>query len=508
MGENRVKNIKRNVLYGLINKIITLGLPFAIRTIIIYKLGVEYLGLSSLFSSILQVLNMAELGFSSAITYNLYKPMAKNNTDQICALMALYRKIYKAIGVGILIVGFAIMPALPKLIKGDSPQDINIYILYIIYLVNTSISYLFFAYKNVLLTVSQRQDILSNIDTALVLIKSVLQILLLYIVPNYYIYIIWNPIVTLVNNLIVAHITNKKFPDYVCRGRLEKGELKSIIQLVEGSAIGKIGLVARNSFDSIIISAFLGLVEVAIYSNYFYILNAVGSITSTVIQAVTASVGNSIVTESVEKNYGDFKRLNFYYNWICSWCTICMLCLYQPFMKIWVGDDLCASSVTVILFCIYFYIGQIGQVRSVYATASGIWWEFKYLQIGEMIDNLALNFLFGYLWGMNGIILATIITVFIFSVVGIGAKTLKKYFKKSFKEYFLLLLVYAIITVIVAGITYFICMLYSGNNITVFAVRLMICCIVPHIFFITFSVLEKEHKDHLVRIAFMIKLIK
>lgn len=508
MGESRIKNAKRNMVYGVINKLIVLGLPFVIRTILIYKLGVEYLGLSSLFSSILQVLNMAELGFSSAITYNLYKPLAENDVKKICALMALYRRIYKCIGVGILAVGIAIMPALPKLINGDCPQDINIYILYIIYLVNVSISYLFFAYKNVLLTVAQRQDVLSNIDTVLVLIRSVIQILLLCIVPNYYIYIIWNPVITLANNLIVAHITNKKFPDYVCKGKLEKDELKSIVQLVEGSAIGKIGFVARNSFDSIILSAFLGLVEVAIYSNYFYVLNAVGSIVSTAIQAITASVGNSIATETVEKNYGDFKKLNFYYNWICSWCAICMLCLYQPFMKIWVGDNLCAGFLTVILFCVYFYVGQMGQIRAVYATASGIWWEFRYLQIGEMIGNLALNFLFGYLWGMNGVVLATIITVFLFSVVGIGIKTFKYYFNRSSKEYFCLMLMYAILTIIAAVATYLICTLYSGKGVSALLVRFAICCFVPNIFFALFSLIEKKHREYLLQIVTLIKIVK
>lgn len=222
----------------------------------------------------------------------------------------------------------------------------------------------------------------------------------------------------------------------------------------------------------------------AIYSNYFYILNAVGSMTSTTIQSITASVGNSIATESVEKNYYDFKRLNFYYNWICSWCTICMLCLYQPFMKIWAGVDLCADFITVILFCVYFYIGQIGQIRAAYATASGIWWEFRYLQIGEMIGNFSLNLLFGYFWGMKGIILATIITVFIFSFVGTGKKTINIYFQKGAKEYFVNCVIYSIATILGAALTYTICLFVHGSDFMVLLLRMAICCVVPNAFFL------------------------
>ena len=508
MNNSRTWNAKRNIFFGLINKFITLGLPFVIRTIIIYKLGVEYLGLSSLFSAILQVLNMAELGFSSAIIFNLYKPMAEEDTEKICALMALYRKIYRIIGGGILLVGIALTPFLTKLINGGYPRDINLYTLYLIYLINTSISYLFFGYKNVLLTATQRQDILNNIDTILILIRSVIQICLLCIASNYYLYIIWNPIITLANNLIVSYITNRRFPKYVCRGDLDKTEISSIVRLVEGSAIGKVGQVARNSFDSIILSAFLGLTEVAIYSNYYYILNAVAGIISIAIQSIMAGVGNSIATESVEKNYCDFKRFNFYYSWIVAWCTICLMCLYQPFMKMWVGEKLSASIITVILFCIYFFIGQIGQVRAVYATSSGIWWEFRYLQIGEMIGNLSLNFILGYFWGMNGIIIATIITVLIFSVIGIGKKTIEIYFKKSAKEYFMLLAVYATITTLVGIITYGLCSLVRGNTIFILVVRFVLCCVIPNILFAIIVYMNKEHRLYLSMFISMIKTKK
>lgn len=506
MANSRTFNVKRNICFGVINKVMTLGAPFLIRTIIIYKLGAEYLGLNGLFASILQVLNMAELGFSSAITFRLYKPMAENDEATICALMALYRKVYRIIGLSILAAGLMLMPFIRRLINGSCPDDINIYVIYLICLINTAMSYLFFAYKSVLLSVSQRQDILSNIDTLLAAIKSAIQIILLCLFNNYYLYIIWNPIFTLMNNIIIGVITKKRFPKYICGGKLPHEDIIQIMTQIKGLAIGKFGLVSRNSFDNIILSAFCGLVEVAIYSNYFYILSSVLAFITIAIQAMVACVGNSIAVESKDKNYIDFIKFNFYFSWIGSWCTICLFCLYQPFMRLWAGESLIAPFSTMILCCLYFYVSQMGQVRSIYATASGIWWEFRYLQIGEMIGNLVLNVGLGCFFGMNGIIGATIITVFVFSVIGIGRKTINIYFEKNAREYFVNCAIYAVITVVAAGITYVICSLVQGTNFVVLISRMVICCIVPNMLFLCVACSNKKYRNYMLQFVNIMKM--
>ena len=187
---SRTKNAARNVLFGLINKIIVLLFPFAIRAIIIQTLGSEYLGLNSLFTSILQVLNLAELGFNSAVVYSMYKPIAENDTNTICALMNLYRKIYRIIGIIVVVVGLILLPFLSYLIKGSYPTDINIYILYIIYLFNTGLTYFLFAYKSALLTAHQRSDVISNVQSIAFILQYVIQIIILLKTKNYYMFVI------------------------------------------------------------------------------------------------------------------------------------------------------------------------------------------------------------------------------------------------------------------------------------------------------------------------------
>lgn len=187
---SRTQNAIRNIFTGVFNKIIILLFPFVIRTVIIKKLGTEYLGLSSLFTSILQVLNLTELGFSSAIVFSLYKPIAEKDDNRICSIMNFYKRIYRIIGFIILVMGLIVLPFLPNFIKGSYPSDINLYILYLIYLFNTVITYYLFAYKSALLNAMQRNDIINNVNSITVIIQYILQIIILYCTKNYYIYMI------------------------------------------------------------------------------------------------------------------------------------------------------------------------------------------------------------------------------------------------------------------------------------------------------------------------------
>ncbi|MGN0716955.1 MAG: hypothetical protein ACI4LU_04395, partial [Treponema berlinense] len=174
-----------------------------IRTVLIKKIGIEYAGLNSLFSSILQVLNLTELGFASAVVYSMYKPIAEDDKDTICALLNFYKRVYFIIGLVILALGTAVMPFLPHLIRGNIPQDINIYVLYSIYLVNTSLSYLLFGYKNSLLNAHQRRDVISNILTITQGLMNICQLIILVTIKNYYLYVLMMPIFTVLNNVMV-----------------------------------------------------------------------------------------------------------------------------------------------------------------------------------------------------------------------------------------------------------------------------------------------------------------
>ena len=460
-----------NIIWGFIEKMITLICPFIIRTIMIYKLGNEYLGLNGLFTSILQVLSLAELGFGDAIVFSMYKPIIENDNKMLSALLNLYKKVYRIIGMVILCVGLLILPFITKFVKGGYPSEVNIYVLYCIYLFNTVISYFLFAYKESLLKAHQRNDVNSRILSGCNIVMYVLQIIVLLLFSNYYLYIVIMPVTTIVLNCVRSLFVKKMYPQIVCEGHIEKDAVIGLSKRIIGLTLNKLAQVCRNSFDSIIISSFLGLVILARYQNYYYIISALTVMVSIITTAVGAGIGNSIAAETVEKNYSDYKEFLFIYNWIACFCTVCMLCLYQPFIELWVGKSNVLPLSTVILCCIYFYTMKLGDIAAVYRQAAGIWWEDKFRPIVESVVNLAVNIVLVKYIGVDGVLVSTIISIVCINIPWATYVLFKVYFKMSIKEVFFKYIRYFIETTVLCAVVYGICSRINGNLLVVLVVR-------------------------------------
>lgn len=481
------KNAKRNIAFGILNKLITTFYPFLIRTFIIHKIGAEYLGLNSLFSAILQVLNLTELGFSSAVVFSMYKPIAEDDEITLCAILKFYKKVYFLVGLIITILGVAILPLVPYLIKGDAPEGISIRLLYLIYLANTTISYFLFAYKTSLLNAYQRIDIISTINTVVYIVVYTLQLLVVIYTKNFYLFAATYLLSTISINISTALCTKKLFPKLHCEGKLDNKIKIQIKTKIKGLMISKVTGMSRNSLDSIFISLYVGLVETAIYNNYFYILSAVSGFVIIFNSSIAAGIGNSLEIESEQKNYLDFKKLNFLYMWISGWTAICMLCLYQPFTEIFFGKNMLFPINTVIMFCAYYYQLRTGDILSSYADARGLWWELRFASITEAILNILLNFLLGKYFGSIGIVSATTISLFITSFF-IGSRLSIKYVFPNFKyrEYIKQHLLYITVTMIIASITFTICSHINVHNKLLYLILCgLICIIVPNLLYIS-----------------------
>lgn len=494
---SRTKNATRNIVWGIAYKISTLFLPFAVRTVMIYSLGSEYLGLSSLFTSVLNVLSLAELGVGSAMVYAMYKPIAEKDIDTVCGLMNLYRKIYRIIGVIIIIVGVAIMPFLHKFISGDVPDDINIYLLFIIYLINTAGSYLLFAYQASVLNASQRNDVASKVNMFTGIAKNVFQIVILLLLRNYYGYVLLLPITSFAANIITAVCARKMFPEYSCGGTVETKLIKEIKSKVMALFAVKITSVIYNSVDSIVISAFLGLVALAKYNNYYYIMSAIISIVTVLFTSITSSIGNSIVLESDQKNYKDYMNLSYINAWIVGWCTVCLLCLYQPFMKLWVGEELMFGMGIVICFCVYFYAFQLKSVQSAYKDAAGLWKEDMWRSYAANAFNLVMNIILVQLVGIYGILLSTILALTVITYPWQTWMIHKKLFHCSMWGYLKKLAVYTMITLAACAGTYWICEKIPGKGILNLILRLIVCMIVPNVIFLVTTFKMNEFNESL-----------
>ena len=505
MKMNRTKNTARNIKWGIIEKSISLLVPFVTRTVLIKILGVEYLGLSSLFTSVLSVLSLAELGLGTAIVFSMYEPIANDDNDILCALLNIYRKIYYMIGCVVLIIGLVLVPFIDNLISGDIPHDINIYILYFIYLFNLVISYFLFAYKTALFSAHHRNDIVSKRATVVNLISNVLKIVVLVLFRNYYVYTLVIPVATICTNLLNAKLATKYYPHIKCIGNISKEMSSDIKKRMMGLISFKVYHVVFSSVDTLIISAFLGLVPLAIFNNYYYLQSAVGGFISIFTASMTAGIGNKMITNSIEDNYKDFKKFVFMNGWIVGWCSVCLMCLYQPFMTIWVGKELLFPFSTVLLMVLYFTIPKITTLSYLYREAAGLWWEDRFRPIIATISNLLMNFILVQIIGMNGVIVSTILCSLFINIPWGTIILFKSYFKMSPLEYFEKIVYYLFIIFTAGVITYFVCGFVKNFGIVGLIMKMLICVIIPNVVFFLSYYKTKEFKEARILVKRIIK---
>jgi len=400
----RTQNTINGFLWGVAGKVANILLPFLLRTVMIYKLGVEYLGLNSLFASVLQVLSLSELGFSYACVYAMYKPIANDDYKTVGAILSFLKKVYAYIGVVLLGIGLLLLPFLDKIVHGSTPADINIYMLYLIYLLNSAISYFFFAYKSSLLSALQCNNLINKTNLFTNILMRLTQCTVLFLVPNYYIYVLMLPFSTLLNNFIKAYTVNKRYSRYLISSVIEP-DLKTDIRRRIVPLIGiKISTVLINAADTLIISAFLGLTETALYNNYFFIMSSVQSIIYEIHSSMLAGVGNSLVVDSKDSIVKKFEILHFINMLVVAFCTVCLTCLYQTFMEIWVGSELMLHSGMVALFGAYFFSTSVQRIVIVYKDAAGVWKEDMARCYAACIINILLNILSVRYLGLYGVI--------------------------------------------------------------------------------------------------------
>ena len=488
----RTKNATRNIAVGMILKIYQLLVPFVIRTVMIHMLGMEYLGLNSLFTSILQVLNLAELGVGSAMVFSMYKPIAEDDSETINDLMKLYQIYYRIIGAIILVVGVVLTPFIPKLIKSDIPQGLNIYILYFLNLAATVLSYWLFAYKNCLLTAHQRNDVISEVTIASNTAMYLGQILVLVLLKNYYAYLIIALLGQILLNIYTAKASDKMFPEYQPSKGFNKELSKGINQRIRDLFTSKVGEIIVNSADGIVISAFLGLTILASYNSYFYILSAILSFVTLFLQACTAGIGNSLITETIEKNYKDLKKMTLMVVWIAGFCSCCLMCLYQPFMKLWIGEDNILSVGCVVCFVIYFFFRCLNQLFVMYKDAAGMWHEDRFRPLTTALVNLALNLILVQFIGIYGVLLSTVISTLVIGMPWIIHNLFTVIFHRTTRGFIRKLLFYIFISTISVGVSYFVCEQLPFDGILTIIVRLIICCCIPNfIYLISYKKMEE-----------------
>lgn len=412
-----VKNTKRNVVAGSINQVFQLLFPFLNRTLFLLLLGPEYLGLNGLFASILGVLRLAEFGFGSAVGCSMFKLVARDDREQICACLRFFRTLYHWVGICIFAAGLCLLPFIRHIIHGDVPPGINIYVLYLIHLINTAAGYFFFAYRGCILTIHHRGDVLTNINTSISVVQYITVALILIFTRSYYFYVIATVIFTVISNLLILFETRRLFPDIEPHGEPRRSLRHRILMDARSVFLHKIGAAVLNSSDNIVISSFLGLAAIAVFGNYNFIRLTVAGFVGIMARSIRAGIGNRIHTDTRENNFVLFIRLHRLSMIGAVWSMAIMVALYQPFMRIWTKDDpeLIRHLLTPLLMAACFFVQQARQMLLVFKEAADIWRQDRWKPLCSACLNLGLNILFvivfpeGY--KLDGVILSTVLAV-------------------------------------------------------------------------------------------------
>ena len=477
----RTRNAGRNLVFGWALKLYQILIPFLMRTAMIYYLGMEYTGLNNLFASVLQVLNLAELGVGSAMIYSMYKPIARDQPRVICALLNLYRTYYRLIGLAVAVIGLCLTPFIPHLIHGTIPGGMNVYVLYLLNLAATVLSYWLFAYKNSILLAHQRVDVISKVTLLTNTVQYILQFLVLFLFHNYYAFLILALLSQAATNLLSAWAADRMYPQYQPEGKLSRKATRRINHRIRDLFTAKVGATIVNSADTLVISAFLGLTVLAIYTNYYFILTSITGLIAIIFNACSAGIGNSLVTETKQKNFQDLQKFTFLICWIAGFCSCCLLCLYQPFMAIWVGEEMELGFSAVICFCLYFYVYEINQLLNGYKDAAGIWHEDRFRPLVTAGTNLGLNLLLVQVWGIYGVLLSTVISTLFVGMPWLLHNLFTVLFDPhQLKGYLKQLLGYALIVLLSWVVCGWLCSFINPGPWATLIIRLLICCIVPN----------------------------
>lgn len=494
MSRTRMEHVKNNFIWGIITNLVSIIFQFVLRTLFLIYLSNAYLGLNSLCVSILSVINLANLGLTGAFVFRLYKPIAEHNISEVSTLISIYRKVYIYLGLFIFCVGICILPFLGVLIKSDIPENVNVYVIFLMYLLQNVLGFVVYGYKELILVAEQRTDINNMLTSFLFFCMYILQIIFV-VKQQYLLYVFIMPIFTVILGVLRAYIVDLKYPEYKFLVEFDNGQLKDIFREVFSISIYKLRDLSRNSLDSVVISSFLGLSILADFQNYYLILSIPILIRTIVCGSVIPSLGNYIATQSKNDVYKLYIKMAYWIIYISGWFAICYGCLIQDCIRLWIGGKYLLSEKTVLLLVILFYVLGYSILNMTVRETTGIYRYGRKMAIIEMFANLFLNVLFAYMWEINGIILATIVTIMLFSlpyefyvIHGIyfcnSDNSLLKLGTKAFFESFF-----------VATITFGVCNLVGFYSTWTFLIKCVISLFIPPLIFLVFHYRDDEIKE-------------
>jgi O-antigen/teichoic acid export membrane protein len=413
MNESRTKKTSRNILIGFICKFVLLFFAFASKTAFVRILGAEYNGINGLYTNLLSVLSLVELGVGNVLSFSLYKAIKQNDKQLIHSIINSFKKIYMYIAIAIAVIGCMLTPVLKYIISSNLSNE-NLILYYLLYLLNTVVSYVV-VYRTTLLVADQKYYISNLVHTGTMIFMYLVQIIYLFLEKNFLGYLIIQVICTCCGNFILNRITLKQYPflkhnNLINISNTDKIKLRENVQ---ATFIYKVAGVLLNSTDYILISILVGTIYVGYYSNYYVIVTYVNQFIGIFISSVIASIGNLNAENNDNKSYDLFGEIIILFQIIAIVTSCCYWNCLQGFMKIWLGEENVQSVFLLIAIIINNYYNTAMNPVWMFRETVGLFKEVKNIVIITAILNVAISYVLGYFWRTPGILIATTISRFI-----------------------------------------------------------------------------------------------
>lgn len=434
MKASRTQKSITNTVFAFSSQFIIILLGFISRRVLIYSVGVEYLGINGLMTNILTIFSLAESGIGIAIGYSLYKPLAENDIEKVKSLMQFFRTTYHILALLTAVVGLAFYPFLPIFLKDNTAPDANL--IYFMFLGSSVVSYLW-VYKTTLNTSDQNKYLYTIANTLTQIIVLILKVIILHFTGNYILYLSIEIGSTIIKNFIFSIIIDHRYP-YLKEKNVQKLDpvtKKSLFANIKALFLGKAGYILSQCSDNLVISSIVSVTAVGLYSNYTTLISSVSGFVTTFTGGITASMGNLIARESKEKVYAVYKRIDFINFWLYTFSSICLLCLTEPFIKLWLGADYILSKEILLVAVVTFYLKGINSGIDVVKSAAGLYYPDRYVPMLEAGINLALSITLAHRIGLLGVLIGTLVS---FCVCSFWAKPYFVYrdvFGMSFAKY-------------------------------------------------------------------------
>ena len=488
-----IKSTMINTGTGVMARIVGIIANLLLQVVLVYTLGIQYTGVSSLFTSVLTVLSLAELGIGNAVSYALYKPLAINDRKQIAAIMNFYKLAYRLISITVFIVGILLIPFLDYIIKDIPDIKESIILIYILYIAKTTVSYLLI-YKSTLLIANQKNYLVLSVQMVMNVIRAIAGCLILFLLHNFLFYLVIEIVANIVQNLWISKIVDKKYCELKLYKNihLEKEEKKSLLSGIKGVAMFKLSHCLGEGLDNVIVSAFVNTSAVGFMSNYLLIKEQLIQLLNQFYNSLIPGIGSLAVTASSDKQYGLFSRILFLNFWIGCFCSVSYFILIQPLITILFGIDYLLPTAIAAVITLDFYLACMLNVIASFRNANGLFIQGQYRPLVTTIMNVILSVIWGKKMGILGVLLATVVSRLL--TQWYDPWLLFKYiFKKSSKSFFLEYYSYLFLTIICIGVTWESCSFLSVSNIYLnFVMRGIACIVIPNT--LIFLIFHKTNK--------------